>query len=164
METYKTQETKKPNKLDKEMTPAQLARRDLKSSLPRKAQDRSLTAMAAMGEIFNLLDRFRGEVAARGLSKDTVTAALVYYQPEANPGMFANVVLLPEPAGIPVFVDTVLALDRPEFLSAFFHQVDPDAKSAPFQNTLFVVPLVSGPEEEGRLLFARERQRGVLRV
>ena len=81
-------ETTSTNPLDARMTPAQIARRKFKATLPRKIHNRRLSAMEALGETFTLLDRFRGMVTEQKQDPDvTLHAALAYCQPEADPAM-----------------------------------------------------------------------------
>jgi hypothetical protein len=54
MTALKVREAKAVNRLDSMMTPGQVARRKFKSALPRKAQNRLLSPMQALGETFTL--------------------------------------------------------------------------------------------------------------
>lgn len=149
------------NPMDDMMTPAQVARRKFKSSLPRKPQNRSLSPLQAIGETFTLLDQFRGVVRAEKQKMDaakTVYAALAYALPDAV--KLASTLTVPEPEKIGRFCDTVIGLEHknPRFLGVVFVQVDPDAKSAAYKAVSFVVPFVSGPEAEARLFFAQREE------
>ena len=150
------------NRLDSMMTPAQVARRKFKSSLPRKIENRRLTAVEALGETFGLFERFRGMVAEEGVDPSTTQAGLVYCLPESNPAVFVATVPLPEPSAseIAKFCELILALDRPLFLGTIFVQEDPDAESAKYKRVAFCGQFMGGPEAEGRLLAARKRQVG----
>jgi len=140
------------------MTPAQLARREFKSSLPRKIRNHRLTAMEALGETFTLIDRFRGMATQRGLDVSTVQAALVYSLPETAPEVFEHTEPLPMPSRIGGFCEAIVGLDRPLFLGLLFVQEDPDAVGTKYQRVLFCAQFMAGPEVEGRLLAARKRQ------
>jgi hypothetical protein len=148
------------NRLDSMMTPAQVARRKFKSSLPRKIENRRLSAMEALGETFRLFDRLRSMVAEEGVDPSTTQAGLVYCLPESNPGVFAATVPLPEPSAseIAKFCKRIMALDRPLFLGVIFMQDDPDADNIKYKRVVFVAQFMGGPEAEGRLLAARKRQ------
>jgi hypothetical protein len=146
---------------DSMMTSAQIARRKFKSSLPRKIENRRLSAMEALGETFRLFDHFRDAVANEGVDPSTAQAGLVYCLPESNPGVFAATVPLPEPSAseIAKFCKRVMALDRPLFLGVIFVQEDPAPKcSREYKRVAFVAQFMGGPEAEGRLLAARKRQ------
>jgi hypothetical protein len=149
------------NRLDSMMTPAQVARRKFKSSLPRKIENRRLSPMEALGETFRLFDRFRGMVEEEGVDPNTTQAALVYCLPESKPEVLAMTVPLPKPGPTEMvnFCKRVMSVDRPLFLGVIFLQEDPDADNAKYQRVAFVVQFMSGPDAEGRLLAARERQR-----
>jgi hypothetical protein len=146
---------------DSMMTPAQIARRKFKSSLPRKAQNRTVSPMQALGETFTLLDQFRDMVHAEKQKMDaakTVYAALAYTLPDA--AKLAFTLTVPEPGKIGPFCETVLELERKSaaFLGVVFVQVDPDAEKAAYKAVSFVVPFVSGPDAEARLLFAQKEE------
>jgi hypothetical protein len=141
---------------DSMMTPAQIARRIFKSSLPRKPQNRKMSAMEALGETFTLFDRFRNVVAEQGQNADeTVLAALAYWLPESDPATVAQIRWLPNPSGVAAFSKDVMALPQPAFLGAVFVQVDPDAEKDAYKAVSFCVPFVGGDEEAGRLLVAQ---------
>ena len=149
------------NSLDSMMTPAQVARRKFKSALPRKPQNRSLSPMQAIGETFTLLDEFRDTVHAEKQKMDaakTVYAALAYALPDT--AKLALTLTVPEPAKIGPFCDTVMRLGRknPVFLGVVFVQVDPDTTKAAYKHVSFVVPFVSGPDAEARLLYAQREE------
>ncbi|MGB8095890.1 MAG: hypothetical protein WCF17_01970 [Terracidiphilus sp.] len=146
---------------DSMMTPAQIARRKFKSSLPRKLDNRRLSAMEALGATFSLFDRFRAMVAAEGVDPNTTQAGLVYVLPESNPAVFAATITLIDPSGpeIAAFSMRVTALDRPLFLGVLFMQEDPDPDVNPdYKRVAFCAQFMGGPEAEGRLLAARKRQ------
>jgi hypothetical protein len=144
---------------DSMMTPAQIARRKFKSALPRKAQNRTLVPLQAIGEAFTLLAQFCEMVSAEGQRTDplkTVYAALAYTLPGAS--KLALTLTVPEPGKIGPFCDTVMGLERktPDFLGVVFVQVDPDPKvSAAYRTVSFVVPFKSGSDVEARLLYAQ---------
>lgn len=117
--------------------------------------------MQALGETFTLLDNFRGIVRAEKPKMDpakTIYAALAYALPDA--AKLAFTVTVPEPEKIGPFCEMVLGLERknPNFLGVVFVQVDPDAKSAAYHTVTFVVPFMSGPDAEARLLFAQKEE------
>jgi hypothetical protein len=154
--------TVKVNPLDAVMTPAQVVRRRFKSSLPRTVKNTILTKVAAMARAEELYERFRGEMAAGGLNKSDVSAALVFCQPE-TPGMeglLAQVAPLPDPdkGNMEMFVETTMALDRPLFLGVLFFQTDHKTTKPEQRHVVFVAPFMGGPEAEKRLLAARKQQ------
>lgn len=150
-------ETTSTNPLDARMTPAQIARRKFKATLPRKIHNRRLSAMEALGETFTLLDRFRGMVTEQKQDPDvTLHAALAYCQPEADPAMLGATVILPGTAGIGEFCDGVMKLDRPLFLGLVFIQVDLDTDNPAYKTACFCAQFMGGPEAEGRLLYAQK--------
>ena len=155
-----TSEAKTANPMDRMMTPAQIARRKFKSSLPRKPQNRRLSALEALGTTFQLLDRFRGIVADEGLDPDTIQAGIVYYLPESDPSIFAGTIPLPKHSELGPFVERVMALDRPLFLGVLFKQDDPATTKASYKTTMFGVQFMGGPEAEGRLLAEKRKQQG----
>jgi hypothetical protein len=139
------------------MTPAQIARRKFKSSLPRKFENRRISAMEALGETFKLYDRFRGIISEHGQDPDkTLHAALAFCLPESNPAFMGAAVLLPGHKGIGGFCDDVMKLDRPLFLGVLFLQLDPDTKNPNYKWASFCTQFMGGPEAEGRLLYARK--------
>lgn len=148
---------------DSMMNPAQIARRKFKSSLPRKGQNRHLSAEAALGETFTLLDRFRGIVTAEMRDPEavkTVYAALAYCLPESKPAMLADTLPVPEPGMKKAFGDfceTALSLDKPLFLGVVFVQVDPYTTDKNYKAVSFVVPFLGGPDAEARLQYVRLR-------
>ena len=145
------------NPLDNLMTPAQIARRKFKSSLPRKIENRRLSAMEALGETFTLVDRFRGMMAEQNVDPDkTLHAALAYSLPESDPGTLAATLLLPGPSGLGKFCNDVVGLDRPLFLGVVFVQVDLDTDNPAYRAVSFVAQFVGGPEAEGRLFYAQK--------
>lgn len=148
---------KSANRLDEMMTPAQIARRKFKSTLPRKIHNRRLTAMEALSQVFDLFDRFRGAVVNEGLDSNTILAGLVYCLPETNPSLFADTIRLPDPSEIVPFCEKVAALDRPLFLGTFFLQLDPDAKKVEHAAVVFCAQFLGGAEAEARLLYARKQ-------
>lgn len=158
MTAVKLQE-RKANPMDGKMTPAQVARRKFKSTLPRKPQTRVLSPMQALGETFTLLDQFRDLVFAETQRADvarSLYAALVYTIPDT--AKLAFTITVPGPGElIGPFCDEVLALNA-SFLGLLFVQVDPDAKSTEQQAVSFVVPFMSGPDAEARLLFAQKEE------
>ena len=145
------------NPLDNLMTPAQIARRKFKASLPRKIENRRLSARAALGEAFTLVDRFRGLIAEQNVNPDkTLHAALAYCLPESDPGTLAATLLLPGASGLGKFCDEVERLDRPMFLGVVFVQVDLDTDNPTYQAVSFVAQFMCGPEAEGRLFYAQK--------
>ena len=143
------------NPLDSTMTPAQVARRKFKSSLPRKIENRRLSAMEALGETFTLVEKFRGMIAEEGVNPDkTLHVALAYSLPEA--GTLAATLLLPGQSGLGKFCNEVVALKRPLFLGVVFIQVDFDTSNPAHQAVSFCAQFTGGPEAEGRLLFAQK--------
>ena len=152
IEEKRTPVSKHPNA---KMTPAQLARRSFKSALPRKAQNRTLSPMQALGEAFKLLDEFRSMVRFESKRTDTdgtLYAALVYAVPGA--AQLACTITVPEPKDIGPFCATVFGLNDADFLGLVFVQVDTDATEE-YKTVAFVVPFKSGPDAEARLLYAR---------
>jgi hypothetical protein len=152
------------NRLDSTMTPAQVARRKFKSSLPRKVENRRLSAEAALGETFTLLDRFRGIVTAEMHDPEavkTVYAALAYCLPESKPAMLADTLPVPEPGmkkAFGAFCEKALSLDKPHFLGVVFVQVDPHAENRAYKAVSFVTQFMSGPDAEARLHYAQEKE------
>lgn len=149
------------NRLDSMMTPAQVARRKFKSSLPRKVENRRLSAMEALGETFKLLDRFRTMVVEETRipeAVNTVHAALAYCLPEADPATLAYTVTVPEPPNVGTFCDTIMSLDRPLFLGIVFLQFDPYTDSQQYKTTCFVTQFMGGPEAVARLRYAQEKE------
>jgi hypothetical protein len=155
---------KAANPLDSTMTPAQVARRKFKSSLPRKLENRRLSAEAALGETFTLLDRFRGLVTEEMRTLEavkTIYAALAYCLPESEPAMLADSLPVPEPGMIEAFgafCEMALSLDKPLFLGVVFVQVDPDAESPAYRSVTFAAPFMGGPEATARLRYAQEKE------
>ncbi len=146
---------------DSLMTPAQIARRKFKSALPRKPQNRIVSAMQALGETFTLLDQFRDMVQAekpRGDAAKTVYAALAYVLQGTE--RLAWTLTVPEPEHIGPFCEAVLGLERkrPMFLGVVFVQVDPEAENAAYKAVSFVVPFASGPDAEARLVYAQKEE------
>jgi hypothetical protein len=142
------------------MTPAQIARRKFKSMLPRKPQNRTLAPLQAIGEAFTLLAQFCEMVSAEGQRMNpqrTVYAALAYTLPGI--ARLALTLTVPEPEKIGPFCETVLGLERkkPIFLGVVLVQVDPDAKGT-YHSVSFVVPFMSGPDVEARLLYAQKEE------
>jgi hypothetical protein len=150
-----TSPVKAVNPMDAKMTPAQVARRKFKSGLLRKPLDCRLSAMEALGELFTLLDRFRGLVAEQGVSVDTVHAALAYYLP-STPAVLADFCPIPDPP-IGAFCDWVMSLDNPQFLGVLFIQVDPGTSKPAYGAVGFGVPFMGGPDAAGRLLAAQQK-------
>ena len=141
------------NRLDDQMTPAQVARRRFKSTFPRKAPKSTPTAMQAMAKVMELLDQFRGEQSALGLDPNDVSAGLVYLEGEDQ-----HTAELPAPEKVGSFVEEIMALDKPQFLGVLFIQTDREAKRPDQRYTLFCWPFMGGPDAEKRLLIARHRQ------
>jgi len=148
----------KKNPVDDLMTPAQIARRKFKAGLPRKPQDRQVSPMEALAQLFTYVDQFRTEVIKQGGDPDTaVHAALAYYQPQSDPATLAAVTRpLPVAAKIGKFCDEVTGLDRPTFLGVVFIHVDGDTKKAAYETVSFCVPFLVGAEATSRLLFAQK--------
>ena len=75
---------------------------------------------------------------------------------------------MPEPGKqIGKFCDVVMGLEwkTPTFLGVVFFQVDPDLEStSPYKFASFVVPFVSGPDAEARLLFAQREEASKIRA
>lgn len=162
MVTVKTGIREHPDKL---MSPAQIARRKFKSALPRKPQNRTVSPMQALGETFTLLDQFRGMVRTETQRMDsdkTVYAAIAYELPGAS--KLAFTITVPEPGAIGPFCDVVLGLEKkaPSFLGVVFVQVDTDTKNSAYETVSFVVPFMSGPDAEARLVFARKEVQRVI--
>lgn len=150
-------EAKAVNKMDERMTRAQVARRKFKSSLPRKIENRRLSAMGALGEAFKLFDRFRGMVVEEGQDPDTTLhAALAYCLPESEPATLGKVIHLRKLPWVGDFCNEVMALDRPLFLGVVFTQFDPDTENPNYKFASFCALFMGGPEAEGRLLYARQ--------
>lgn len=159
--TVTSPETKAANPLDAKMTPAQVARRKFKSTLPRKIENRRLSAMEALGETFTLFDRFRGIVAEAGQDPDlTLHAALAYCLPESDPdpdpARLGKVIHLRRRPLVGDFCNEVMELDRPLFLGVVFTQFDPDTKSPNYKFASFCAQFMAGPEADSRLLYARK--------
>lgn len=161
LDTAKREVSKHP---DSKMTPAQIARRKFKSSLPRKTENRRLSAEAALGETFTLLDRFRSIVTAEMRDPEavkTVYAALAFCLPETKPAMLADTLPVPEPGlkkAFGTFCEKALSLDKPLFLGVVFVQVDPHAENRLYKSVSFVTQFMSGPEAEARLHYAQEKE------
>jgi hypothetical protein len=147
------------NPLDEKMSPAQIARRKFKSSLPRKIENRRLSALEAMGETFKLFDRFRGMIVEHGQDPDiTLHAALAYCLPESDPVMLAGTIHLPGHPWLADFCDAVAKLDRPLFLGVVFIQADPDTENSNYKCTSFCAQYVGGPEAVARLVYAQKME------
>lgn len=146
-----------PNSL---MTPAQIARRKFKSSLPRKIEHRDLPPMQALGTVFTMLDQFREMLQAEKPGIDparTIYAALAYVTPKSTE--LADTLTVPEPRKIGPFCEKVLALETDaDFLGLVFVHVDPDTKNPAYHAVSFVVPFMTGPDAEARLLFAQRAE------
>jgi hypothetical protein len=148
------------NRLDEKMTPGQVARRRFKSTLPRKTVHRELSPMRALGELFTLLDQFRGYVMAEKQRDDAaknVYAALAFALPKkAN---LAFTLSVPEPGGTAIaeFCDEVLKLHA-QFLGVVFVQVDPDAEGPKYRTVSFAVPFMTGPDAAARLMYAQNQE------
>ena len=139
------------------LTRAQVARGMFKATLPRKPQDRRVSAMEALGETFTLLDRFRGMIVRQELDPDaTLHAALAYCLPESGGALAYYTEFLPGPSEIGKFCDRIVALPNPLFLGVVFVQVDPDAGKEGQRTVAFSVPFRSGAEDAGRLLVAQK--------
>ena len=157
MTAVSKEKEKGANPMDAKMTPAQVARRKFKSTLPRKPEHRSLSPMQALGETFTLLDRFRSFVAEEMQDLEAakmVYAALVFCLPKSKPETLS----VPESdtkKSFGAFCEKVLSLNKPLFLGVVFVQVDLDAKKNEHRAVSFVVPFMSGPDAEDRLLFAQ---------
>ena len=150
-------ETKATNPMDAKMTPAQVARRKFKSTLPRKLQNRRLSAMEALGDLFTLFDRARGMVAEQGQDPEiTLHAALAFCLPDSEPATLGKAILLPGRPRIGDFCNEVMKLDRPLFLGVVFIQFDPDTENANYKWASFCAQFMGGPEAEGRLLYAQQ--------
>lgn len=149
---------------DLKMTAAQVARRKFKSSLPRKVENRRLSAEAALGETFTLLDRFRSFVTEETRNPEavkTVYAALAYCLPESHPAMLADTLIVPEPGmakAFGQFCEDALSLDGPLFLGLVFVQVDLDREDSLYRAVSFVTQFMSGPEAQARLHYAQEKE------
>lgn len=163
------QQVQSNNRLDKLMTPAQVARRKFKSGLPRKIESRELSSLEALARTMELLDRFRNEMeylkaqGLKGVSKDDVQAALVFFQPRSKgkEHILAQVEIVPEPAKLGSFCDKVIALDKPVFLGLLFHQHDREAEKAgdaKQANVIFGCEFTKAHDATARLLAAREQQ------
>jgi len=148
---------KKPNPLDAVMTKAQVARRKFKSALPRKPENRELTALEAMGRTMLLIDRFRGEMASEELSPDDVEAALIYSWRDGK-NLETDVVKLPKPKDIAGFADRVMAVRNPRFLGVLFLQRDHQAEKDEKKSTIFVFPFLTDPQSKKLMIEARNRQ------
>jgi hypothetical protein len=150
---------------DIKMTPAQVARRKFKSSLPRKLENRRLSPEAALGELFTLLDRFRGFVVGETGNPEavkTIYAGLAFCLPESQPAMLAESFPVPEPGdqtgAFGAFCESVLSLNDPQFLGVVFVQVDPDAENTVYKAVSFAVPFLGGPEATARLRYAQDKE------
>jgi hypothetical protein len=147
------------NPLDSMMTPAQVARRKFKSSLPRKVENRRLSAMEALGETFKLLDRFSSMVVAETQHKEaarTVSASLAYCLPESDPATLAHTLTVPLPSKIGKFCEKIMSLDWPLFLGIVFIQTDPYTDQRQHKTTCFVTQFMGGPAAIARLRYAQE--------
>ena len=111
--------------------------------------------MEALGETLTLFDRFRGVVSEHGQDPDkTLHAALAFCLPDADGQCWRP--HLPGPSRIGDFCNEVMNLDRPLFLGVVFIQLDPDTEDPSYKWASFCTQFVSGPEAEGRLLYARK--------
>jgi hypothetical protein len=154
------QKTKGENPLDAQMTPAQIARRKFKSSLPRKVPNKSMSKLGALSATMDLIDRFRNELHAQKLDPNTMQAALVYHWPDPEGKLIRlETAAVPAVEKIGTFVEKIAALNDPQFLGVLFSQEDPKLKVGnPYKVVAFVAQFVGGPEAEGLLMIARERQ------
>lgn len=151
------------NPLDDMMTRAQVVRRRFKSGLPRKPENRELSAMEAMARTMELFDKFRNEMEAAGLSKDHVECGLVFFQPrtKGQEHVLARTIVLPKPEKIGDFANAVMAVDRPVFLGLIFLQHDIDAGKAgdvKQENVLFGLAFTTHFDAAARVLAARTNQ------
>lgn len=158
MIVVKTKETEKTvNPLDGMMTRAQVARRKFKSTLPRKIENRRLSALEAIGETFKLFIRFREILTEQGVDPDiTLNAGLAYCLPESDPAMLGTAVLIPGPSNVGAFCDGITKLDRPLFLGMVFIQLDPDTDDRKYKWASFCTQFMGGPEAESRLQYAQK--------
>ncbi len=151
------------NPLDKMMTPAQVARRRFKSSLPRKQGQRDLAPMEAIGHMMNVFTRFMQEMEGVGLDPQDVKAAIVYYQPKTKgkEHVLAQTEVLPtKPADVGAFCEKILLLDKPVFLGMLFEQHDRKAeKNADAKQAwvAFGVPFTEAHDAAARLIAARDQ-------
>jgi hypothetical protein len=143
--------------MDARMTPAQVARRKFKSTLPRKFEGRTVFAMQALGEMFTLLDQFRScarEAAQNMDAAKAIYAAVAYSLP--NDAKLAFTSTVPEPGEkIGPFCDAMIDLENPIFLGVVFVQVDPAAKKAEHRAVSFVVPFKTDLDSIARLRYAQ---------
>jgi hypothetical protein len=143
------------------MTPGQIARRKFKSFLPRTPQERNVSAMQALAELFKWLDQFRGILRAEQQRKTpddpsdpakTLYAAVAYRLPGA--AELASTLPVPEPgAMVGAFCDAVMALENPTFLGVVFVQAEPGVDAVSF-----AAPFMSGPEASARLRYAQDTE------
>jgi hypothetical protein len=150
---------KSANPLDATMTKTQVVRRKFKSGLPRRIEDRQLSAMEAMARTMELFDRLRTMMEDEGLNPDAARAALTFYQPQTKgkQHIAAQTIVLPKPEDIGTFVEKVMALHKPHFLGVMFLQQDPDTENPDQKNVIFAWPFVAGSEAQGRLIAARDQ-------
>lgn len=142
------------------MTKTQSVRQRFKSSLPRKAENREMSAMEAMAKTMELFDALRNDMGAAGLDRNDAHTALVYHQPKTKgqEAVLARVIPLPDEKDIQTFVKQVMALDKPRFLGLLFLQRDPDTEKTEQQNVIFIWPFLNGPDDAARLIAARNQQ------
>lgn len=119
--------------------------------------------MEALARCAELFDWLRSAVAAEGLSKDHVQAALVYFQPntKGKEAVIAQTIVLPRPERIGEFANALMSLDKPVFLGMLFLQHDAEAAKAgntEQENVMFGVPFTTKYDAPARLLAARASQ------
>jgi len=154
---------KAANPLDEMMTPAQVARRRFKSTLPRKQEKRELAPMQAIGRMMELFVQFMEQMEAVGLIPEDVKAAIVYYQPKTKGKetvLAQTEVLPPKPADVGAFCEKILSLDKPVFLGMLFEQHDRKAEKNGDTKQAWVafgVPFTESHDAAARLLAARDQ-------
>jgi hypothetical protein len=146
--------------MEKALTAAARVRRRFKAGRPRAIQDRVIGPMEAMNTTMTLLEKLRALTEDAGLEPSSVSAALIYRQPE-TPGeehFRARMVALEAPNQLRAFFDKVMALDKPLFLGIIFAQLDREAgEQGKGQYITFAWPFPAGAKDERALIGMRER-------
>jgi hypothetical protein len=150
--------TRATNPLDEKMTAAQLARRDFKSSLPRKILNLRLSPMAALGQTFILLDRFRALAEHYGadpelIHAELIHAELIYFTPTVQVATFP----VPNQDKLGAFCDAVNAAKGATFLGVLFIHTDREANPG-YHTVSFVAQFIGGPEAVTRMKVAQQRR------
>ena len=150
------------NPLDKTMTPAQVARRRFKSSLPRKQGQRDLAPMEAIGHMMNVFTRFMQEMEGVGLDPQASKrpSCITNRKPRAKNTCSPNRGPTDQARRRRRILEKILLLDKPVFLGMLFEQHDRKAeKNADAKQAwvAFGVPFTEAHDAAARLIAARDQ-------